>query len=505
MGLFQRPASRMASASGLSRCWTLVLVSVCLLGPLAAAQGQEPPPARPTAPSREGPSPGPGAPGREEPRPTEPAPPPRREPPPSLLLPGLESIGSQAPTRPSRFIPILEEVGPFRLSTFLTVEEEFTDNANQTKNNRRSEFRTSIAPAVAAWIDRPSATASLRYAPRLFFPGNRTDDATLDQNLSVRAGWSPTALIRLGISDDFTKSTDFRDVGDIGTRRTSGQAFSRNVGTADVGYSRPPFGVGLGYSNTLINNDAPGSDDSQTHTVRADGDLTNPRYSLGASYAVSRGDFTISSSYWEHVVGGRASRTITPTTSGTLNASFTQHDSEQGQDFKIYEGRLGATTSLGPDGSLSASGGVSVFDPTDGELSVRPSVSVSWTQRFPLFAVSAQYQEGFATRFQAVDNTGVTATRSAVLSLTSTAFRDVAASLIGRWTENRFEQTTTAAGPAGTRDRTWDVDANIRYAVIRWLYVYVGYALTIRTSTISTNEFLENRVRLGITGQYDFF
>ncbi len=492
----------MGSASVLSRCW---IVSVCLLGPLALAQGQESTPAQPTAPSREEPSPAPSAPGREEPRPAELPPPPRREPAPSLLLPGFESIGSLAPIRPFRFIPILEEVGPFRLSTFLTVEEEWTDNRNQTKTNRRSEFSTSIAPALAGWIDRPSATVSLRYAPRLVLPGNRLGDATLDHNLSARAGWSPTALIRLGISDDFTKSTDFRDVGDIGTRRTSGQAFSRNVGTADVGYSRLPYGVGLGYTNVLVNNDAPGSEDSQTHTVRADGNLTNPRYTLGASYAVSRGDFTISSPYWEHLVGGRASRTITPTTSGTLDVTFTHHDSDRGQDFKIYEGRLGATTTLGPDGTLSASGGASVFDPSGGKQNVRPSVSVSWTQRFALFSVFAQYQEGFATRFQEVDNTGVTATRSAVLSLTSVAFRDLVASLTGRWTENRFEQTTTAAGPAGTRDRTWDLEANLRYAVIRWLYVYVGYTLTIRSSTVPTNEFLENRVRLGLTGQYDFF
>ncbi len=495
----------MTSASGLSRCWILVLLSACLLGPLPLAQGQDEQPTGPTGPSREGPSP-----PQEEPKPTAPTPP--TAPPPTApgfpaptTLPGGEPIGTLVPIREFRFIPILEEAGPFRLSTFLTVEEEFTDNANQQKNNRRSEFRTSIAPALAVWIDRPLGTLSLRYAPRYFLPDNRTKDATLDHNVSFRAGWSPSALIRFGLSDDFTKSSDFRDVGDIGTRRTGGQSFSRNVGTADAAYSLPPLRAALSYTNTLVNNDAPGSEDSQTHTLRADGDLTNPRFTLGASYAVSRGDFTISSPYWAQTVEGRASRAITPLTSATLNADVTSHDADRAQDFIIYNARLGGTTTGGLVGSFAASGGVSVFALRGGNTSVRPSVSASWNQQFAYFSLAAQYQEGFTTRFTEVDNTGVTASRSAALSIVSTAFRDLTPTLAARWSENRFEQTTTAGGPSGTRDRTWDVDANIRYAVIRWMYIYVGYTLTIRTSTLATNEFLENRVRLGITGQYDLF
>ena len=102
-----------------------------------------------------------------------------------------------------------------------------------------------------------------------------------------------------------------------------------------------------------------------------------------------------------------------------------------------------------------------------------------------------------------MDNTGVTASRSVALFLTSLAFRDLTATLGARWSENRFEQTTAAGGPAGTKDRTWDIDALLRYYILRPLSLTLGYTFTIRTSTSPTAEFLENRVRFGLTYQHN--
>jgi uncharacterized protein (PEP-CTERM system associated) len=101
-----------------------------------------------------------------------------------------------------------------------------------------------------------------------------------------------------------------------------------------------------------------------------------------------------------------------------------------------------------------------------------------------------------------VDNTGVTRLRTASVALTITAFRDLTATLQAAWTENRFEQTTVAGGPAGTRDRTWDLEAGLQYLLARSVALSLQYVLTIRTSTTETAEFVENRIRLGLVYQY---
>jgi hypothetical protein len=397
----------------------------------------------------------------------------------------------------------LEERGPLRVQTFLTVEEEFTDNVNQQKDNRKSEFRTSIAPVLAASFERPLATLSFVYAPRYFLPGNRPEDASLDHNLTLRTGWSPSAQVRLSLAEDLTRSTDFRDLEDPASRRTGTAGFLRNQAFVEAAYNPPQGRAALSYTNVLIENDAPSADNSLTHTVRADGELTGPRQSLGGTYTLARGEFDIASPYWEHTGEARVRRSLSPTASGTLSASFTHHDQERGQDFISGRVRIGGTLALGPDGSLDASGGAEVFAPRGADQTVRPSVSVAWTQRFALFSLSLRYADGFQLRFQTVDNTGVTGSRSVALLLSSLAFRDLTATLGAKWTENRFEQTTAAGGSAGTKDRTWDVDAGLRYHILRPLSLTLGYTFTIRTSTTPTAEFLENRIRFGLTYQHN--
>jgi hypothetical protein len=395
---------------------------------------------------------------------------------------------------------------------FLSIEEEFTDNADQQKDNRRSEFRTSIAPGAAARIQRPLGTFALVYAPRYFFPDNRLQDGALDHNLTIREVWTPTPRIRLNVGDDFVDSTDFRDVEDPGTRRTGRARFLRNQATGEVAYTPPETeGQGaLSYTHILVIDDRPQGEFSQTHIFRATGEYTSPltQAKLGGSYALTRGELELEPSYWEHALQGRAIRPFTSSISGTLSGLATYHDAQDpGQDFTIGRFRLGGILYLGPNGSLEAEAGPEVFAPMEDEVKIRPGFGFTWIQRFTLFSLLARYEEGFRGTFAAVENLGVTRTRTASLLLTTTdlPLRDLLVTLEARWEENRFEQATVAGATAGTVDRTWDLEAGIRYYLARPLSLTLGYVFTIRTSTDRSAEFIENRVRVGLTYQYNVF
>ena len=415
---------------------------------------------------------------------------------------------TETPLRVLPLAPPVETLAPISIRTFLTVEEEFTDNANQTKDNRKSEFRTSVAPGLAAHVERPQASLDLGYTPRFFYP-ERLSDAQLDHNLTLRSGWNPSPFIRLNLSEDLIKSNDFRLQQNPGTLRTGTVGYLTNQSTVGAAYGPPEGRIGLSYSNVLQRNDAPGADDSLTHIVRTDAQVTNPRLSLGGSYTLARGEFDISSPYWEHSLDARATRVLTPTISATLSGLFTYHDPDRDPNLMIGRARLGVTGAFGPYGSLAAEAGVGVFNQQNDSTSVRPSILLNWTQQFTLFSLSAAYQQDYQENFQQVTNAGVTFTRSAGLVLTSSGmlFRDLTATLTGQWVENRFQLAVPGQNgvSAGTVDRTWNLGMEIRYLILRGLSLVLGYTATIRTSTDPNAEFLENRVRFGLTYQYDIF
>jgi hypothetical protein len=260
----------------------------------------------------------------------------------------------------------------------------------------------------------------------------------------------------------------------------------------------------------------PLSDDSLTHIGRVDGDLTGPSVTLGASYWLTRGDFEVSSPYWENNGEVRVRWPLLPILNGTFSGLFTHHDADRAlsPDYITGRSRLGVAWSYGPTGSVEASAGVDVFSPQnpstlvaeDAGTKTRPSVSVRWTHGFRLFTLSAAYDQTYQANFTSIENTGLSFARTAGVTLATTGalFRDLTATLAFNWVSNEFQQTTIRVRE-GTKDQTWNVEAGIRYYILRPLSLTLGYVLTLRDSTDPTAGFVENRVRIGLTYQHDIF
>ena len=148
--------------------------------------------------------------------------------------------------------------------------------------------------------------------------------------------------------------------------------------------------------------------------------------------------------------------------------------------------------------------GADVFTRQDDLTKVEPSFFLSYTHRFAAFAVTARYEHGYVNNALAIDDSGVTLTRSAGIFLTSAYFRNLTTTFGLRYDENEYQQTTSVAR-AGTTDRTWAVDLAFRYLLARSLFLTLGYVGTFRFSTQESAEFNENLVRLGVTYEYNPF
>lgn len=416
-----------------------------------------------------------------------------------------------APLRELRYAPLPDLPTPLGVNLSLTAEEEFTDNADQTKDNRRSEFRTRIVPGIAVQADRPWLTASLLYAPEIFIPNNSISETELHQNLSLRGTLWPGRRFQFSLAEDFTDSNQFQDRGDLGSRNTGQQDFRRNEVTAEAAYVIPRLRTAVAYTNIIVSTDEVDQgfwDTRITHQVRPNVTYADPRITVAASFTLTRGDenSSLSVPFWAYQGDGRFAYRFTSAFSAGLAGYYLFQEPDVGLNFSIARSRLTGTLGVGPSGTLETEAGADFFTQEGDSTKVRPSVLAAYTHRFSVLAVILRYEQGFRNRFGVeIDDSGVTFTRSAGIFLVSSYFRDLTVTLGFNYQENTWENASVGGAPVGTTDRTWGFNADLRYQIARPLFLTLGYAGLIRTSTDPTEEFYENVVRLGMTYRYQLF
>ncbi len=508
-------------ASGRSLCRTFVLLSYFLTFSLAPAQAQEPPPPAPGAQV-----PPVGAASEEAPTPpTE-----FQPPPPSVQFPLLPSIelGPATPEGPLKPIP-LGLAPPFQLEgkwfalqLSLGVEEVFTDNANQSNTNRQSEWSTRITPGISVGIDRPLAKLNLAYFPSFFISNNDVQDNNLDHFLTLQGSWQASPYVRLDLSDALIYSTEFLAFGDIGTLRTGTNPTLTNTASGGIAYTPTWGSVAVGYTNTINQTyDVQFADDSLIQSGRISLGLTGPRLSVGASYTLTRGSYDISSDYWDQTVGINAGFPLTQTLTARFLGSFTYHNPDSPIAVEHLSGNvgIGGSWQYSPTGNLDLGAGVAIFSPQSNQFpsltsllvastttDYRPSVIFRWSQGFPFFALSAQFSQLYVTDFGSAQYFNSSFTRTAGISLSTTGllFRNLTGTLGVNWVQN-FYPVTTINVRADTTQNTFNVDFGVRYYLIGGLSLNLGYVFTIRDSTNPTEDFYENRFRIGLTYQYSLF
>jgi hypothetical protein len=180
-------------------------------------------------------------------------------------------------------------------------------------------------------------------------------------------------------------------------------------------------------------------------------------------------------------------------------------DQPLNQNYQTGRGMVGGVWAYSPEGSISAQAGVIFYSPQSGSTIVRPGVVALWTQRLTYVALTASLEQSFQQDFQSVDNTGVSLVRMASVYLTTLTLSKLKATIGGRWYWQDFQQTTVNGGPLGTKQNTWDLQARLEYILARPLFLSLDYTYTIRSSSIPTAAFVENRVSLGLSYRYDVF
>ena len=115
----------------------------------------------------------------------------------------------------------------FQLAPTITVSEDYTDNFDLTERNKRSNFRSTVAPGLGLSINTPFVKGLVAYK---FAPSydTATDEVSLFHSLLGQVVWDVTPRWKLTVSDALTRRDQPSEADRLGLRQQR-QTFTSNT------------------------------------------------------------------------------------------------------------------------------------------------------------------------------------------------------------------------------------------------------------------------------------
>ncbi len=522
-----------------------------LLAAVLPAQAFAQAPAQPGTPAQPGVPVQPGTPA--EPPAPAPIPAPRAvvpEPQPIPVIPDAQLIpSSNVPSVPLRVLPApVAGVSPtarFQLSPSIAVTEEYTDNFDLTEHNKRSNFRSTVAPGLGLTINSAFVKGLIAYK---FAPAydTATQEISLFHSAAGQVVWEATPLWKLTLADTFTRSDEPTEADRLALRQQR-QTFTSNTLFLASDYLLSTIATRQSYQMATFS-DADGRE-TKSHTLALS--ATAPLYvtnSISGGYEyltssttggttgstlngttttlggvndfdVTGHKFTASLSRQVNtlrtvgIITSYALRTVTTTTGG--DADFQIWNASVFMDY-VLPGRLKLNTTLGLSGLT-----------TDSGQSLGPNLTTktSLSYQFARTVVSLAADRGFSETFSEGQDFGVVETEGVTASLTYAFTPSLSAMASGSYRHNKTTgigngngattTTATTLNGSGNEDTTnWGGTVSLTWRILRGLLLDVSYTYTRQlgsdTNQVGTtntgngsfgtgNNYTENRVRASLS------
>jgi hypothetical protein len=524
------------------------------------AYGQEPPkPAAPGAPGQTPGAPGqasgapgqpPGTPGQQPPAqppgvPAQPTPPPIATPVPVIpplpetapvpVIPDVQLIPSpNVPSAPERVLPAPTSravpTARFQIDPTISVREEYSDNFFLTERNRKSNFRSTVAPGVDVTINSAFVKGLVTYE---FAPSYDTepDDFSFFHSLLGQVVWEVTPRWKLTLADTFTRSDEPAEADQLGLRQQR-SAFTSNTLLAASDYLISTVATRQAYRYSTFSDDF---GETKSHTVSLSATvplLQVNSLSGGYEYLSSTSTGTnvitpgtaLTTADESDVTGHRftagatrrlhALQTVGVTTSYALRTvSQPIGDSDfqiwNASTFTDYElpGRLRLNVTLGVLGVQTDTG-----DDVGPKLSTKSSLTYQFARAVATLAVD----RGVSETFSEGENFGLVATEGVTASLSYPFTPSLTGLISGHYRHNKTvdvgaigttpQQNDESENWGGTVSLTWLIRRNLRFE-LSYTYtqqVGLGDRQTGATSGQfggsfgSDNTYTENKVRAAV-------
>jgi Putative beta-barrel porin 2 len=435
------------------------------------------------------------------------APPPEFEPP--SRIPPPSTIPS-APTVPvPTVVPAERSVKMFDVKPSVTASEEFSDNFNRTAVNPRSNFRSTVTPAVSVATDRPPVFGQIAYLLSANYDTSSARESLFNA-AAAHLTWSATRRLRLLLDGDFTQSDVGAQADRLGLQQQR-QKFTRTGLSLAGDYSITQWTAHPYYRLSEFSLSGGAGADTMTHILGATasrGLNGSNTITLGYEYITSDtalGPNAGRSDVSGHEFTGSVYRALTSLTTVGLAGSYAFRTQETTRpvstmDFTRWSVSLFNTYSLANHLAMRGSLGLSAVN--GGGFTGQPQITsqTSLTYWFAHAIATVSVERGFAETFAQGQNFGVVETTGFAGSLSYSFTPSLSAFATVSDRQNKF----TGVGASGGR-RTEDVLATsltFTLRVTQRIISSLDYTHTEFSSSLKGNDFTENRVRATIQASY---
>jgi hypothetical protein len=441
-----------------------------------------------------------------------------------------------------------------KFQPYIWVEETYTNNADLTQKNTKSDFITTVYPGIRfSTMSRSAVTGEQKsqpplagelgwrppseeekvglefdYRPGFVFYLKETDNNYISQNGTLNAWYTVASKLTFRLSEYLIRSEEplepaypgytptyisgsFVDLTSLNLPGSQRKRFIylRNVVTPSVEYAYAKDSlVSVLYRNNIYQTEDPAGEDSQENFI-------NPRLThwfdirngILLDYGLTFGTYQRSPDLTGNAIRGRYTYRFNPKTSifGEYIFLLRNFDSP-GVDYQVQAPSIGLVHAFSPALSLSVQAGYFWQNPEKGSGNNAPTYVVLLTQRDARTTYSLLAQGGYRENFFATGDTsqGFMLYHSAVGAVTHQFTEKITGTVSGSYEYDKsgLVQMSGPITSVNRRDQIWVASGGLRYQWFRWLNLSINLSYTGDNSNIDTSDYTEFRAMFRVEATY---
>lgn len=399
------------------------------------------------------------------------------------------------------------------ITPMITFSQVYDDNIFLTKENKKSDYITTISPGIQ--INATSASRknrlNLEYSPTFVKYYEYTDNNTIRHNAKLNFNQKIGKSLSFNFNENYLKSEESAEDSFAGYQerqslRHTLYTYQRNYADAGLTYNfSPKDKMAFGYRHELLENKDPDLDDSTVH-----GPYWNLTYWLNAkngmelSYRFTRGEYQRESGtpsgydYDDHAGELRYMYQFTSATTGYIRYGYTIRDfkEESKENRKIHEGSAGLTHNFSSDTSLSLSAGYYKPEGSESDDNGHMSYSANLNKKFKRGKISLGGESGWDEGDLSAEQKGYTRYWTANSGVDYILLKDLNAYADVSYKKNDYL--------SGIEDNTYTGRAGLRLNFLKWYSLGLEYIYLNRRSDDPDDEYADNKIMLTISARRPF-
>ena len=399
------------------------------------------------------------------------------------------------------------------ITPMITFSQVYDDNIFLDKENKKSDYITTVSPGIRVNAKSTSKKNSLNleYSPTWVKYYDYSNNDTIRHNANLNFSQKIGKALSFNFNENYLKSEEsveesFAGYQERQSLRHTRYTYQRNYADAGLTYKFGPRDkMAFGYRHELMENEDPDLDDSTLHGPYWN--LTywlNGKNGMEVSYRFTHGEYQrqdgtpSGDDYDDHKGELRYMYQFTHSTMGYISYGYTLRDfkEQSKKNRKVHEGSAGLTHNFSSDTSLSLSTGYYKPEGTESDDNGHMSYSADINKKFKRGKISLGGESGWDEGDLNAEQKGYTRYWTAdsgadyMLSKDLNAYADVS------YKKNDYL--------SGIEDNTYTGRAGLRLKFLRWYSLGLDYTYLNRRSDDPDDEYVDNKVMLTISASRPF-